>query len=131
MAHESDKHYGDILQSCTRIVFMGTPHRGADLASWGALLSWLVNTLTLSSAVRTDLLRGLKTRSKTLQIISRQFVQRGIRIHIVSFYERKPTRSLSTLVSCRHVFRQWRTIDPCAGSQIQQVKDTNRLSKLF
>jgi hypothetical protein len=99
MAHESDKHYGEILQSCTGIVFMGTPHRGADLASWGALLSRLVNTMTLSSAVRTDLLRDLKTRSKTLQIISRQFVQRGNRINIVSFYERKATRSLSTLVS--------------------------------
>lgn len=78
---------------------MGTPHRGADLASWGAMLSRLVNTLTLSSIIRTDLLRDLGTKSKCLQLISRQFVQRASIIQIISFYERKGTGTSSNLVS--------------------------------
>jgi hypothetical protein len=100
MAHESDNTYGDISKSCKGIIFMGTPHRGTDIASWGTLLSRLANALTLSSTVRTDLFKDLETGSKTLQVISRQFVQRGSLIRIVSFYEREGTGSANVLVSC-------------------------------
>lgn len=98
IAHESDRHYGSILQSCTGIVFLGTPHRGSDHASLGKIFAALINVLTFTSAMRTDLLRDLQTKSNTLQVISRQFVQRAKHLQIVSFYERKNTSMISSLV---------------------------------
>jgi len=98
MAHELNHLYEDISISCKGIIFMGTPHRGTDFASWGTLLSRLANALTLSSTMRTDLFKDLETGSKTLSTISRQFIQRGSLIQIVSFYERNGTGSLNALV---------------------------------
>src|SRR2546421_907517 len=87
MAHEADNHYGDILRACSGIIFMGTPHRGSDIASWTAVLSRIINIATLSQVLRDDLLRDLSRGSTALQTISRQFAQRGS-MDIVSFYER-------------------------------------------
>ncbi|KAH8647072.1 hypothetical protein BGZ60DRAFT_570501 [Tricladium varicosporioides] len=98
IAHEADSHYSSILKCCTGIVFLGTPHRGSEHASLGALFAGLTNALTLSSSVRADLLRDLQPKSETLQVISRQFVQRANYLHIVSFYERRGIGMTSNLI---------------------------------
>jgi len=87
------------LKSTKGIVFLGTPHQGSKLATWGILLSNVVNSLTLGQAVRMDLLRNLETGSATLEEISRQFIQRAVPLQIMSFYEMQTERPLSCLVS--------------------------------
>lgn len=77
---------------------MGTPHRGSTYAVWAKTVSNIVNTLTLSSPIRGDLLQDLKTKSKALQTISNQFVQRSTKLQIVSFYERRGIGSAANLV---------------------------------
>ncbi|KAF2398705.1 hypothetical protein EJ06DRAFT_89082 [Trichodelitschia bisporula] len=97
-AHENDSQYGHILQSCKGIVFFGTPHRGADLASRAEKIGRVPNALAFGSALRTDLLRVLKAKSDPLQAISRQFVQRAKNMQIVSFYERRGIGTRSNLI---------------------------------
>ena len=80
---------------------MGTPHRGSTYAVWAKTVSNIVNTLTLSSSIRGDLLQDLKTKSKTLQTISSQFVQRTTKLQIVSFYERQGLGTSTNLVRNR------------------------------
>jgi hypothetical protein len=81
------------------MIFMGTPHRGSSHAVWAGLLSRVINTLTLSSTLRGDLLDELKTKSQTLSTISSQFVQRAKGLQIVSFYETKGIGLASNIVS--------------------------------
>ena len=69
------------------IVFMGTPHRGADVASWANLAARAFSTLQMSAATNTRLLSDLKRNSGTLMQISQQFVERGSAIRMKTFYE--------------------------------------------
>lgn len=39
-------HLRDIEKNTAGIVFLGTPHHGADLAKWGSILTELVNLAT-------------------------------------------------------------------------------------
>jgi hypothetical protein len=101
VAHENDKQYGDILSSCKGVVFMGTPHRGSSLAFWAATASTIINTASLSNALRSDLLRNLEQKSTVLREVSRQFIPRVDNVRIVSFFERNAMPGLKTPV-CLH-----------------------------
>ena len=68
---------------------MGTPHRGSNFATWGTLLSNVINSVTFGQAVRKYLLKNLERGSAMLEEISRQFVQRAVSLQIMSFYETK------------------------------------------
>ena len=69
------------------IVFMGTPHRGADAASWANFAARAFRTLQMSTATNPSLLSDLKRNSETLRQISQQFVERGSAIKMKTFYE--------------------------------------------
>lgn len=99
MAYMEHVNYGDILDSTIGIVFMGTPHRGSDLASWGLILTSLVNTATLGTGINKELLKTLKADSDMLAGISRQFVHRATCLKIRTFTEQQVERPLTTLVS--------------------------------
>ena len=77
---------------------MGTPHRGADIAYWGRILGKLAN-LPLMGSIRTELLKELQPKSVTLGEICSQFVERGSKLQMYSFYERVKTTGLNDLVS--------------------------------
>lgn len=97
MAHERESRYGNILRDTSGVIFMGTPHRGADKAYWGNILGTLAN-LALMGSIRTALLKDLEPKSVTLREISSQFVERGNKLQIYSFYERVKTAGLRDLV---------------------------------
>ena len=77
---------------------MGTPHCGSDLAKWTRLFRDITNACTLGS-IRTDLLKGLESKSAELAEIAVQFVQRGVRLPIVSVYEGRPLLAGTPVVS--------------------------------
>jgi hypothetical protein len=85
---------------CTRgIVFLGTPHRGSDTASYGKIVFTLAQVFSGQSA-NTKLLRALEKDSETLDRISKGFFETWEahkQIHVKSFFEEKETRKLGVL----------------------------------
>ena len=98
IAHERQARYTDIFQAVRGIVFMGTPHRGADVAYWGSTLGKMIK-LPLLSIVKTNLLEDLQAKSKVLGEIYSQFVERGKDIGIFTYFERVKTAGLNALAS--------------------------------
>lgn len=98
LAHEADAFYGDILRAAKGIIFMGTPHRGSELASWAVLFSNLVNAASFGQGMRTSLLRNVDRDAEMLSEISRQFIHRATKLKIMSFVELQVERPLTTLV---------------------------------
>lgn len=82
-------NYRSIARCVKGVVFLGTPHRGSKSASQAQILSKIINTVTLGSGVRSDLLKTLKVSSSELETISRHATQPLKKVSIVSFYERK------------------------------------------
>lgn len=67
------KEHRDIASSCRTIVFMGTLHLGASLASWGTMVAEVVGALPGGFSTYDKVLRGLEPDSKMLGRISRRF----------------------------------------------------------
>jgi hypothetical protein len=78
---------------------MGNPHWGADVAYWSKILGKLANVPLLGS-IRTNLLKDLEPKSRTLGEVCSQFVERGQKLPIFTFYERAKTLGLNDLLSC-------------------------------
>ncbi|KAF4434806.1 hypothetical protein F53441_13645 [Fusarium austroafricanum] len=98
IAHERSRRYNPITRDTFGIMFLGTPHRGSDVAFWGNLLAKLADVLTLGS-IRTQVLEDLKRKSDMLGAICSQFVERSESLHrIFSIYERQRTKGASGLV---------------------------------
>ncbi|ORY15267.1 hypothetical protein BCR34DRAFT_585166 [Clohesyomyces aquaticus] len=78
----------------TGIVFLGTPHHGADLAKWGSFLSNIAN---LAKPVNKDVIKALRRQSETLAGVQDAFhnlVERrkdeGSKVRLICFYETMP-----------------------------------------
>ena len=99
LALEQQHRYGDIL-TCTRgLVFLGTHHRGAQLADWTRYSRNIIDTAPFGpSVVRKTLLQDLETNSDLLKRISDSFQHRALSIKIASFYERVFTMPMKRLV---------------------------------
>ncbi|KAF8241285.1 hypothetical protein K440DRAFT_573639 [Wilcoxina mikolae CBS 423.85] len=93
IAHEHARVHRDITQSTKGIVFMGTPHLGADVAAWGRFFGNIGNVVTFGS-FRTDLLKDLKSKSREFGDIATSFVERAADLQIVSMFERRPTKGI-------------------------------------
>ncbi|KAL7915838.1 hypothetical protein GGI35DRAFT_430805 [Trichoderma velutinum] len=98
LAHELNHHYQDILTSTTGIVFMGTPHRGADIVNWTSFLTNAIKAVSGNQIVRTDLVKELNTHSSTLLEISKSFLPRSSSLAIMSFIETLIEPRLNALV---------------------------------
>ncbi len=83
----------DLLRPIAGIVFIGTPHQGARLAS--ASKSWWFDS---SSDIRTVLELNSKVLSELDAKFSRIPPMRNREIKIVSFYEMVPTHYVSSLL---------------------------------
>jgi hypothetical protein len=97
IAHERSSRYHDFSMSVTGVMFMGVPHRGADLAFWSNALGRIAN-IPLLGGLRTDLLNDLTPKSILLRDVCDQFIERGKNLQIFSFYERKRIPGLPGLV---------------------------------
>jgi protein SERAC1 len=79
-------------------VFLGTPHRGSDVASWTDFLARALHIAQLNTGTNKNLVSALKKDSETLSEISRQFVQRGANLEIRSFFETELLEYMNCLV---------------------------------
>ena len=63
------------------IIFLGTPHTGADPAKWGLMLENMVHTLIPKKLMHSDaqLVKTLQTNNETLQ---------NINLHFLDIYQR-------------------------------------------
>lgn len=95
LAHERSETYGGLLSEIKGVVFMGTPHRGSYVATWGQILASIPNTLTLGTTVKKEFMKTLSANSRELQDISHSFVQRGRALRLFSFYEAEVFPGLS------------------------------------
>jgi hypothetical protein len=80
-------------------MFLGTPHRGSKHASWPATLSEIVNTVTWTRKLRSDLLKNLNVNADGLMTLSRQSVQRLAPLKVLTCVEQNVILPLSTVVS--------------------------------
>lgn len=87
-------HLRSIFVSTYGILFLGTPHKGADIAKWGSRLERICDAVIPGRILdtRRDLVDALKKNNETLQNIDRQFSQIMGRFHIFFFHEAKPTK---------------------------------------
>lgn len=84
--------YQHLRSAVSVIVFMGTPHRGAGLAT-------IVNNLAhMLPGIRTQLLADLKSNCETLINLSEGF--RHEKIEILTFYESRSTNGVVVSHTC-------------------------------
>ncbi|MCJ1462048.1 hypothetical protein MMC07_000648 [Pseudocyphellaria aurata] len=93
-------HLRSIFVSTYGILFLGTPHRGADVAKWGSRLERICGAVIPGRILdtRRDLIDDLKSNNETLTNIDRQFIQIIGRFHVFFFHEGKPTKVGGSLV---------------------------------
>lgn len=63
----------DLKRSCHAIIFMGTPHQGANIASWGNTLVNIVGALPGGFSTDNRVVRELAPEGEVLSNISRRF----------------------------------------------------------
>jgi len=75
------------------IVFLGTPHMGADLARWGKMAEMLVRLVTTKNWVDSNdaLIKALGRNSETLQNITDSFVGLSMKFDMFFFWEELKT----------------------------------------
>jgi hypothetical protein len=90
------------------IVFLGTPHRGADIASWAGFAARALQVVQMGTATNNRLLADLQRNSGTLWQISQQFVERGSALTIRTFYETVRMDFMSSLVFFLQITDFWK-----------------------
>ena len=110
------EHLRSIHVSTYGILFLGTPHMGADLASWCSRLQRICG-VTLPAKLldgQPQLVTALMRNCETLLNIDRHFIQLIDRYHIYFFHEGKPTEVGAT--------RQYIVEEDSAAPVIQDVE---------
>ncbi|RAH78649.1 putative ribonuclease p/mrp subunit [Aspergillus japonicus CBS 114.51] len=94
-SRNSDWHLRCLETYTIGLLFLGTPHRGASLATWGERLARVLNIV---KPVNSQILGLLEPRSRELLEMRRSFhnllerrKEEGARVRIVCFYETIPT----------------------------------------
>lgn len=99
IAHERSAIYSNVLKNIYGVAFLGTPHRGSDLAWWANFPATLVKSLQLGRGTNKAYVEALKRNSEEFSDISRQWVERAMELRIRTYYETE--RLLGFLVSTR------------------------------
>lgn len=75
------------------VIFLGTPHMGANAARWGKMAEMLVRMVTTKSWVDSNdaLIHALGTNSETLQNITDSFVGLSMQFRMFFFWEELKT----------------------------------------
>lgn len=95
---EGDKNLIKVSQSTRGIIFMGTPHAGADLADVG---SKLAKCLSIIRNTNTTILEPLRPGSDVLTSVQQQFQQmlrKRVDIEIYCFFEEQPVFGVGIIV---------------------------------
>ncbi|KAH0541632.1 hypothetical protein FGG08_003922 [Glutinoglossum americanum] len=91
-----ETQYSSINEHTIGIVFLGTPHRGSEKASYGKVLANLATTMMNKPTSR--LVNALQVNSDSLMRLTSNFKSQLPNYHIVSFYEMRPMEGFSTLI---------------------------------
>ena len=86
MQGQNDPEYENIVKAIAAVMFLSTPHRGANLAK---LLNRILQTTLVSNP--KQYINELAKNSYTLQRLNEQFRHVAPKLEIVSFYETSPT----------------------------------------
>ncbi|KAI9772504.1 MAG: hypothetical protein M1840_000709 [Geoglossum simile] len=70
IAANSEQHQKHILDYTRAIAFLGTPHRGSELANWATIAGNMINVLKRTNI---HILKTLKPESEVLEIITQEF----------------------------------------------------------
>ena len=89
IAHEREGLYSSVKVSTKGVAFFGTPHCGANIAHATRVVRNIVSLCTAGS-FRADLLKNLETNSAELVEVAAQFVERAVRLRILTIYEGRP-----------------------------------------
>lgn len=103
LAHENKGLYGEIGESVSGVVFLGTPHRGPETKFWSDYLT----KVACAHNIPRESLENLGSQSAELGNACSQFVEHGMHLQIFSLYEQHLTEPLGSLVSCHYC------ISPC------------------
>lgn len=95
LAQERSRLYGGLLSKVYGVVFLGTPHRGSDLAWWATFAAEIIRTVQLGMGTNTHYVSALKRNSTEFANISQQWVERSENLQIRTFFE---TERLSGLL---------------------------------
>lgn len=87
LAWQNTNVYGNLLNSVYGCIFLGVPHRGADMAYWANLPAKLLEYGLMGYGGNNAFLGALEKNSHTWPEISRQFVQRAEGLKIRTFFE--------------------------------------------
>lgn len=96
-----EKRYKSISESTIGIIFLGTPHRGSEKAAYGKVLAKIATTVLNKPPPR--LVNALQTNSEALMRLTTDFRFQLPRYQVYSFYEMKPMKMFSTLVSSKMI----------------------------
>jgi hypothetical protein len=97
--NDEKPHIRDIYDSTIAIAFLGTPHRGANLANWAA---WLGRYTNMLKKTNQDIINLLKPQSEVHDRINQDFhkmlslqSQRERRpLEIICFFEELPVMGI-------------------------------------
>jgi protein SERAC1 len=96
---EGEQNLEKVFQSTRGIIFMGTPHAGADLASWGYTLAKFLNVVRRTNSA---ILEPLRQKSDVLIAVQQQFQQLllkpGVNLKIHCFFEEKAVVGVGVIV---------------------------------
>jgi hypothetical protein len=92
-----EARYKNISESTIGIIFLGTPHRGSEKATYGKVLATVATGLLNKPPPR--LVQALQENSGALMRLTTDFRFQLPNYQVYSFYETKPMRILSSLVS--------------------------------
>lgn len=98
LAHERSSFYSALLQRIWGLVFMGTPHRGSDVAFWTDFLARALHVAQFGAGTNKNLVSSLKKDSRLLSDISDQFVERSANLQIRTFYEMEKLDYMNILI---------------------------------
>ncbi|KAN0086965.1 hypothetical protein V8E54_000653 [Elaphomyces granulatus] len=95
-----EPQYQTISEATVGIIFLGTPHRGSDKASYGEVLANVATTVMHNPA--PGLIDVLRANSDALMRLTTDFRFQLPNYQICSFYEMKPMPILSSLIVEKH-----------------------------
>ncbi|KAI9773955.1 MAG: hypothetical protein M1839_001967 [Geoglossum umbratile] len=94
-----EQRYNSISESTIGIIFLGTPHRGSEKAAYGKVLATAATVALNKPPPR--LLNALQVNSEALMRLTTDFRFQLPKYQVYSFYEMKPMKMFSTLVSAQ------------------------------
>ncbi|KAK5202612.1 hypothetical protein LTR41_011644 [Exophiala xenobiotica] len=95
-----ESRYQSIKDATIGLIFLGTPHRGSDKATYGKVLANVAQSISHKPPPR--LLSALQTNSDVLLQLTTNFRFQLPDYEVYSFFELRPMKGLSSLIVEKH-----------------------------